>query len=136
LGVTLAQWNAWKKQKHFRDFLNSQLTDDFETSLDRALSGLLKGVDSGNPRSVELYMELTGRQPTENERNYRLAISRIVECVTRHVKDPNIIRAISEDFEKIERGLDPNTQINETKWIEGNAQVVIDTAAGHATLDI
>jgi hypothetical protein len=125
LGITLTQWNAWKKQKAFRDFLHSQLTDDFETSLDRALSGLLKSVDSGNPRAVELYMEMTGRQPTENERNFKLAISRIVESVTRHVKDPTVIRAIAEDFEKIERGIDPTQTVNLTEWqAEPEAPVV------------
>jgi hypothetical protein len=111
LNITLTQWNAWKKQASFRNFLYSQLTDDFESSLDRALSGLLKAVDTGNPRAVELYLEMTGRQPTEAERNYRLAVSRIVESISRHVKDPHVIKALQEDFDKIERGLDPVTNI-------------------------
>lgn len=135
LGITLTQWNAWKKQPAFKNFLHSQLTDDFDTSLDRALSGLLKAVDNGNPRALELYLEMTGRQPTENERNFKLAISRIVESVTRHVKDPNVIRAIAEDFEKIEQGLDPTATINQTVWIEGNSQVIIDQAAAHSLGD-
>lgn len=131
LGLTLTQWNAWKKQPKFREFLHSQLTDDFETSLDRALSGLLRSVDSGNPRSIELYMELTGRQPTENERNYKLAISRIVECITRHVKDPRTRQLIAEDFDKIERGIDPAATINTTQWnddTQTNTAVVITSA--------
>lgn len=111
INVTLTQWNAWKKQASFRSFLYSQLTDDFETSLDRALSGLLKAVDGGNPRAVELYLEMTGRQPTEAERNYRLAVSRIIESITRHVKDPAIINALREDFDKIEQGRDPVTNL-------------------------
>lgn len=111
LNVTLTQWNAWKKQASFRNFLYAQLTDDFESSLDRALSGLLKAVDGGNPRAVELYLEMTGRQPTEAERNYRLAVSRIIESITRHVRDPHIINSLREDFDKIERGLDPVTNI-------------------------
>lgn len=112
LGITLAQWNAWKKQPNFRGFLHSQLTDDFESSLDRALSGLLSAVDSGNPRAIELYLEMTGRQPTEAERNYRVAITRIVESITRHVRDPNTIRLLKEDFDRIEQGIDPNHTIN------------------------
>lgn len=111
IGVTLTQWNAWKKQASFKAFLYSQLTDDFESSLDRALSGLLKSVDAGNPRAVELYLEMTGRQPTESERNYRLAISRIIESITRRVKDPAIINQLREDFDKIEQGLDPITNL-------------------------
>jgi hypothetical protein len=111
LNVSLTQWNAWKKQASFRNFLYAQLTDDFESSLDRALSGLLKAVDGGNPRAIELYLEMTGRQPTEAERNYRLAVSRIIESITRHVKDPHIINSLREDFDKIERGLDPVTNI-------------------------
>ena len=111
LNVSLTQWNAWKKQASFRNFLYAQLTDDFESSLDRALSGLLKAVDGGNPRAIELYLEMTGRQPTEAERNYRLAVSRIIESITRHVKDPHVINSLREDFDKIERGLDPVTNI-------------------------
>lgn len=111
LGVTTTQWNAWKKQSAFRNFLYSQLTDDFDSSLDRALSGLMKAVDTGNPRAVELYLEMTGRQPTANERNYRVAISRIVESITRHVKDPTTIAALRDDFEKIEQGIDPVTNL-------------------------
>jgi hypothetical protein len=117
IGVTLTQWNAWKKQVNFKHFLHSQLTDDFDTSLDRALTGLLSAVDAGNTRAIELYMEMTGRQPTENERNFKLAVSRIIESVTRHVKDPEIIRAIAEDFDKIEQGMDPSQTINITQNI-------------------
>jgi hypothetical protein len=132
IGATLTQWNAWKKQPAFKKLLHSQLTDDFDTSLDRALSGLLKSVDAGNPRAVEIYMELTGRQPTENERNYKLAISRIVECITRHVKDPQTRRLIAEDFDKIERGIDPAATINSTVWHETPNPVVI-TSAPHSS---
>lgn len=107
LGITLTQWNAWKKQPAFKKFLFSQLNEDFESSLDRALTGLLAGVDKGDPRSVQLYLEMTGRQPTENERNYRLAISRIVESISRHVKDPKTIQAIADDFQLIEQGIEP-----------------------------
>lgn len=130
LGISTTQWAAWKKQPHFKKFLHEQLTADFETSLDRALSGLLKAVDNGNPRAVELYLEMTGRQPTENERNYRLAISRIVETITRHVKDPNLRRAIAEDFDKIERGIDPTATINTTHWTDTHTPVVIEAGLG------
>lgn len=131
IGVSLTQWNAWKKQAAFRNFLHSQLTDDFDTSLDRALSGLLRSVDQGNPRAVELYLEMTGRQPTENERNFKLAISRIVESVTRHVKNPATIKAIADDFEKIERGIDPSATINSTLWIEAEPNSA-DSTLGQA----
>lgn len=116
LGVTLTQWNAWKKQSKFREFLFSQLNEDFDSSLDRALTGLLAGVDKGDTRAVQLYLEMTGRQPTENERNYKLAISRIVESISRHVKDPVVIKAIADDFQLIEQGIEPLSKPQ--TWIE------------------
>lgn len=120
LGITTTQWAAWKKDPSFKAFLYHNLNSDFDSSVDRAFSGLLSAVDKGNPRAVELYMELTGRQATENERNYRLAISRIVESISRHVKDPAVIAAIAADFDKIEAGQDPLLNLKasepETQW--------------------
>lgn len=107
LGITLAQWNAWKRQPSFKKFLYDQLNEDLDSSLDRVFSGLLNAVDKGDPRAVQLYLEMTGRQPTENERNFKLAVSRIIESITRHVKDPEVIRALAKDFEMIEQGRDP-----------------------------
>jgi hypothetical protein len=125
IGVTLTQWNAWKKQANFRSFLYSQLNDDLDSSLDRAFSGLLNAVDKGDSRAIQIYLELTGRQPTENERNYRLAVSRIVESIQRHVKDPETIAKLAADFDSIEAGRDPSQllslepiQPQPTHWIE------------------
>lgn len=114
VGVTLTQWNAWKKQKIFQEFLEQQLNKDLDTSLDAAFRGLHVGMDKGDPRAVQLYLELTGRQPTEVERNYRQAIARIVESVQRHVKDPQIIAAIARDFEQIEQGRSPIASLTPT----------------------
>lgn len=111
IGVTLTQWNAWKKQPSFKNFLYKCLNEDLDSSLDRAFSGLLKGVDNGDTRAIQFYMELTGRQPTENERNFKLAVSRIIESITRHVKDPELLKKIANDFELIEQGRDPSALI-------------------------
>lgn len=111
LGVTTTQWNAWVKQKRFKEFFNKQLSADFENSVDRAFTGLLSSVDRGDTKAVQLYLEMTGRQPTENERNYKLAISRLIESITRHVKDPEIIKQIAKDFELIEQGLEPTRRL-------------------------
>lgn len=102
IGVTTTQWNAWKRDPKFIKFLHSQLNHDFDTSLDRAYSGILRAVDKGDPRAVQLYMELTGRQTSEVERNYKMLVSKLIECVTRNVKDPAVLQRIAVEFQAID----------------------------------
>jgi len=108
LGIPVTRWNGWKRDQHFREFLHSQLVDNVEGSLDRAFEGLLRAVDKGEVTAIKYYMELTGRAPSEKEQNFKLAVSRIVESLTRHVKDPETIKRIGQDFEMIMAGKDPN----------------------------
>lgn len=108
LGISTTKWNGWKKDKHFKEFLHSQLAGNLEENLERAHAGLLVGVDKGDTNAIKYYMELTGRAPSPVETNFKLAVSRIIESITRHVQSPEIIRAISQDFEMIMAGQDPN----------------------------
>lgn len=108
LGIPVTRWNGWKKDYAFRNFLHSQIKDSGENSLDRVWDGLLKAVDKGDVAAIKYYMELTGRTPSTSEMNFKLAVSRIIESVTRHVSDPDKIRAIGRDFEMIMAGQDPN----------------------------
>ncbi len=108
LGIPVTRWNGWKKDRHFREFLHKQLAEGVDNSLDRAFEGLLKAVDKGEVNAIKYYMEVTGRQPSQNEQNFKLAVGRIIESLTRHVKDPATIKRISQDFELIMAGKDPN----------------------------
>lgn len=108
LGIPSTRWNGWKKDKHFREFLHSQLAENSTDSLEIAMDGLLRAVEKGDVAAIKYYMELTGRSPSPNEQNFKLAVGRIVESLTRHVKDPNTLKRISQDFELIMAGQDPN----------------------------
>lgn len=119
LGIPVTRWNGWKKDTHFKNFLHDLLSDNLDTSLDRVMEGLLRAVDRGDVTAIKYYMEMTGRQPSANEQNYRMAVARIIESITRHVQDPEKIRLIQNDFKAIMAGQDPNINNFITPSLEG-----------------
>jgi len=104
LGITPAKWQGWLKQKRFKQFLHQLSSTEFSDNLHVAHEGLLKAVDSGKPEAVKLYMELTGRYQSPESQNVRLILAHIIESIQRHVKDPEVIKAIAKDFEAIMAG--------------------------------
>lgn len=114
MGIPPSKWNGWLQNKNFTDFLHELSTRNFTNSLSVAQEGLLKAVDRGDTNAVKLYMEMTGRYTANSgqNQNVRVIVARVVESIQKHVKDPNVLRAIANDFEVIMRG---ETIINEQK---------------------
>lgn len=111
IGVTTVQWNGWLRNAHFKKYLHDLSSKHFHDSLEVAHSGLLKKVEEGDTNAVKFYLELTGRYGGENTtvENLRLVISRLVESIQKHVREPEVIAAIEADFKLIADGKQPDS---------------------------
>lgn len=100
LGIGPEKWKGWLRNKKFKDFLHSMAASDFHDSLNIAYAGLMRAVEKGNVDAIKFYLELTGRYtPTSvNEQNTKVVVSRLIESIQRHVKDPLALQRIVSDF--------------------------------------
>jgi hypothetical protein len=103
IGVSTTQWYAWMKDPKFKEFVLNNSTKDFEESLHLAQQGLIRAIDRGETHAIKFYYELTGRHDanTGNVGNIKVVLAQIIEAIQRHVKDPDVLRAISNDFDII-----------------------------------
>lgn len=109
LGITPTRWAGWMKDEKFKKFYHGTASSEFQDALPTVQKGLLKSAEEGSPAAVKLYMELTGRAVEAEPmiRNLKLAITRLVESIQIHVKDPEILRKIEADFALISKGEAP-----------------------------
>ncbi|SRR6266498_119517 len=109
IGVSWTKWHGWMRDKHFKEYLQDLCAVNFNDSLDVAQRGLLQSVEKGNVDAVKFYLEVTGRYTPQSTElaNIKLILAKILEVIQIHVKDPNTLRAISADFEKVLQGGTP-----------------------------
>lgn len=109
LGITATQWQGWLKNKHFKEFLHELAGNNFMDNVDAVQEGLLNAARRGSTDAVKLYMEMTGRYTGQSQEvmNLKIILSRLLETIQIHVKDPAVIREIGIDFELIMTGGKP-----------------------------
>lgn len=120
LGITTSQWMGWLKQPKFRDYLLNLSGTNLENASYVANENLVKAMDRGDINAIKFYNEITGRWTPQSSgeakqsQNIRTVLARVVEAIQRHVHDPEILRAIGEDFEAILNGtIEPSRQLAE-----------------------
>lgn len=106
LGISHNKWQGWMKNLKFKGYLQKVSADAFEGSLHVAHEGLLRAVDRGSVDAVKFFMELTGRHSSSSveQQNVRVILAKVMESIQKNVRDPEVIRAIAYDFERILRG--------------------------------
>ena len=120
IGVSGTKWQGWMKDSKFKAYLHKLSADGFEDSVHTVQEGLLRAVDRGSVDAVKFYMELTGRHTGSSAEvaNVKVILARVMESIQRNVKDPETIRAVAYDFERIMRGEPMSELTSEPAQIE------------------
>jgi hypothetical protein len=110
LGVTTQRYQGWLKQEKFQRYLKQRAEALLGETQHEAHTSLLRNVQRGDLNSIKLYYEMTGRwsSKTVSDLNVEFILIKMVETVQKHVKDPIIIQAISNDFAALV-GTNPNS---------------------------
>lgn len=113
LGISTEEWSNWIQNKTFSEYLRQRSETLLNNSMHDAHVGLLRGVRSGNTKSISLYYEMTGRYNPQGDEavNLRMFVSRVLEAIQSHVRDPETLNAIAIDLGKI--AIEANTPMKE-----------------------
>lgn len=110
LGVSTTEWETWKLDTNFMEYLNARVERILGNSISDAHLGLVRSAKSGNVPAIKLLYEITNRYNPEqqNNLNIQLILARIVEIVQKYVKDPEILQGMGTELTQlaIEAGRD------------------------------
>jgi len=100
-GVTYAVYKSWLRQPLFANYINRQAEQGLLDHQSDVLTKLTSKAMDGDNKSIELYLAITGRHnPAQQAQvNSQVMLLKVLEIITRNVKDPETLRAISAEFE-------------------------------------
>jgi hypothetical protein len=103
LDISSQQYHAWLRQPQFVEFLRKRGEALFSASDFKAYKALVNNVAAGDNKSLELFFRMRGiYNPTVNiNLNIEAVLTRVIEVIATHVKDPHIIQAIANDIDVI-----------------------------------
>lgn len=106
IGVSWTRWQGWMRDKYFKEYLQDVCAVNFNDSLDIVQSGILRAAEKGNIDAAKFFLEVTGRYTSQSAEvaNLKLVLSRILEVIQIHIKDPNVLRSIAGDFDRVLQG--------------------------------
>lgn len=98
IGVTPEQYNGWMQNQSFKDELNRRAEELMDNIFPDAQAALAKKVRNGDINALKFYYEITGRANSPETINLKLTMMKIIEAIQKHVKDPAVLQAISEEI--------------------------------------
>jgi len=103
LGIPTVKYNNWLRNPHFQEYIRFRAEYLLNNTGHEAHVALMRNIQRGNQRSIEYYNEMIGRYNPriQEDRNITLILVRLVEVIQRHIKDPEVLRAIAADFNDI-----------------------------------
>lgn len=104
-GVNTQQYHAWMRTPAFRKYVENRAKEMFQSSDHLAYAALVDSVESKDQQALKLYFEMRGiyNPRVQVDVNVDMVLTRVVEIVAKHVKDPAILEAIARDIEYIDQ---------------------------------
>lgn len=101
--VTTDELNSWNDSPLWKDKLQTAVDVAFHNVNTSATMNLVKLVADETPENpavqlsaIKFYYEITGRAEAPETVNVKQALQAVIEAVQMHVKDPEVLRSISE----------------------------------------
>jgi hypothetical protein len=100
IGVTTQQWDAWKRDPTFSNYLRSRAESALQTNIAETEVALMDSAHRGDISAIKLHLEMAGRwsSKTVGELNVEFLFMKILEAVQKHVKDPEAIENIANEL--------------------------------------
>lgn len=104
VNISQPQYNAWLRDPVFQAYLRMRTEQMFEFADHDAFKSLVQAVQDGDVPAMKLFFEMRGIYSPKLQVNINIesVVLRLVEVVSKHVKDPVILEAIAKEVEMIE----------------------------------
>jgi len=106
VGISSQQYTAWLRQPAFSDYLRKRAESVFASTDYQAYQSLSQLVAEKDIQGIKLFFEMRGiyNPKLQVEVNVEQVVVKVVEIVTRHIDDPNVLMAIASEIEQLELG--------------------------------
>lgn len=98
IGVSEIELQGWERIPAFRETVAARIKENLGNFDTEAYSALARNILNDNQRAIEYYLRLTGKDENQELVDLRRVLKVIQNSVERHVKDPAVLQAISDDL--------------------------------------
>jgi hypothetical protein len=116
LGISTQEYQAWLRDPAFKAYLVQRSENLLKDNLHEAHAALLDRVRMGDSGAIKLYYELTGRYVPAAARAGSIdpmeLITRVLEAVQTHVRDPKVLDALATDLISVAAGAAFNKEVD------------------------
>lgn len=107
-GITSAQYRAWLKQPHFREYITKVSEDMLGEHVQDVHTRVAEKAINGDMTAVKLYYELTGRHDPARQQMVDLqrVVGGLIEILTRYVTEPLVLQKIVSEMDLVMQGRD------------------------------
>lgn len=104
--LTVQQVQGWMRSGFFQDHLRKRGQALYAGAEPAAYKNFVSAIEAGDQKAITQYFEMKGiYNPRVNiEVNVSMILARIVEIVTRHVKDPVTLQCIATELDGLDLG--------------------------------
>ena len=106
-GVPWVKYKAWLKNPIFYRFLNDQAEGMLKDHQPGVLRKLVEKAETdGDIKAIAMFLEITGRHnpARQAEMDVQAVLMRVIEIITKHVKDQNTLTAIATEMSFLSGG--------------------------------
>lgn len=104
LGISSQKWTAWVHDPVFADYLRRRAENLYGAQDYKAYAALIRAIDNNDFQAIKLFFEMRGIHNPKMEVNVNInqVMTRVVEVIQLHVRDPETLNAIADDLAAIE----------------------------------
>lgn len=104
IGVEPEVLQGWMSNPSFQTYFRARAEDAFNNVAPVATIQLAKKIEQGYFPALKFYYEITGQAQSPETINVKKTLQIVIEAIQRHVTDPEVLRAISDEVNNV-RGM-------------------------------
>jgi hypothetical protein len=106
IGVSSQQWHAWMRQPGFSSYIEKRAEEAFKGNDWLAYSALQENLEEGKLDAVKFHFEMRGKykQSVDVNVNIEHVLMKVVEVISRHVSDEEVLLAIAGELSELDSG--------------------------------
>lgn len=106
VGVTYNTWRTWLANPYFADLVKDTAEKMLQDNIATVHARLVGKAEAGDVSAIKLFYELSGRHDPQRQQmlDIQKVLELILESLQRHITEPRILLAVTQDMDRIMNG--------------------------------